>query len=172
MNIASNPWSFVSTDVLVATPVASPNGLILNSDGTVTITTGATTFAASNGITVINATNSAYNGFYKCITATSTTVYQCAPQFVIPAGTAGSGGGTAILNQVSQTVRIEDLSWQNVPVSATLDIRDRNGNVVWQASTAATYISGNAQNRGKVYWVQGISINVLQAGSIVIVTVN
>ncbi len=156
-------------DVDVATPVASPNGLVLNADGTVTLTTGAANdFAAQNGLTVINATNAAYNGFYKVISVTSNTVSVLAPQFVIPAGTGGSGGGSVAKNEYASNVRIEDISWQNQAAAGqVLDMRDRNGNIIWQATSTGA----GQQNRGKVFWVSGITLFALPSG-VVIVTVN
>lgn len=170
MNIASNPWNFVTGDVNVATPAASPTGLVLNADGTVTLTTTlAATFATGTFLTVIGATNPVYNGFYLVkVGGAGVTAFTLVPQFKIAAGTGGSGGGTAATCQVSQNVRAEDISWQNANAAGQLlDIRDRNGNPVWQATATAA----GSQNRGKVYWIEGITLIQLQSG-VVLVTVN
>lgn len=172
-NLASNPWSFAPSDVNVATV----STIASNSDGTVTLTTtAAATFVAGQSLTIIGVTNPIYNGFYFLLTATSTTVYQLVPQpFVpnrIPPGTASSASGTAILNQYNSAVRIEDLSWQNVTTATqTLDVRDRNGNIIWQAAIGATAPTSASQNRGKLMWVWGISINVMSTG-LLLVTIN
>ena len=168
MNIASNPWSFFPADVLTATPTASPNGLVLNADKTVTLTTtGNHGFAVNNGVTEIGATNS-YNGYYVVKAVPSPTTAILIPQFNIPVGTAGSGGGTIAFCQYNANVRVEDISWQNASAAGQLlDMRDRNGNIIWQA----TATGAGAQNRGKIFWVDGITLILLQSG-VVIVTVN
>lgn len=171
MNITSNPWSFVAADV-VKQAITS---VTLNSDGTVTLVCASTTaFLPGGGVTIIDTTagSGAYNGFYSVISG-ATTTYILAPQIAkgIPAGTgAGGAVGSALLCQYSADVRIEDLSWQNVPVSATLDVRDRNGNVMWQAASALA--SSYSQNRGKLFWVHGLSLAILTTPSVLIATVN
>lgn len=182
-NLASNPWSFVNGDV----NTAAITSLVLNSDGTVTLTcTGAPTtpYTANQFVTIINAGVAAYNGFYMVITQTSTTVYQLAPQpWVpnrIPAGTGAAGAaGNVLFNQYNSPARVEDISWQGLAAlsaAATLDIRDRNGNVIWQAFTSgATPQTTNypaSQNRGKLFWVQGVSLFLLPANTTVLMTIN
>lgn len=168
MNIQSNPWSLVSGDIVSATPAASPTGLVLNADGTVSLTTtGAHGFSAGWGLTVISATNAAYNGYYVATVAAGTTA-TLIPQFVIPAGTAGSGGGTIAKCLYNANVRVEDMSWQNASAAGQLlDFRDRNGFPIWQATASGA----GQQNRGKLYWVSGITPITLQSG-VVIITVN
>lgn len=172
-NLTSNPWSLTSADVVSATPVASPNGLVLNADGTVTLTTTgpfAVTVSAtvSAWVTVIGATNALYSGFYKVLIGSGGTAFTLAPQFAIPVGTGGSGGGTVAVNLYNAYVRIEDISWQKPSaLGDLLDLRDRNGNVLWQASASGA----GQQNRGKVFWVNGITPVVIASG-IVIITVN
>lgn len=169
MNIASNPWSFVPADI----DTAAITTVALNSDGTVTLTCSGspgTPFVANQGITIVGVTNTKYIGFYDVITATSSTVYQLAPQFSIPSGTASSGSGNVYLCQYPSTVRIEDISWQGYSTSASVLIYDRNGNILWTASSALA--ASNAQNRGKLFWVQGFTLATLSAGSTILVTVN
>src|SRR5262249_17798989 len=120
MNIGANPWSFTNADIAIAT-ITAATGLTLNADGTVTITTTvAYNFSGVTGgipqlwFTVIGATNAAYNGGYKLIVgASGGTSFTMKPLFVIPAGTAQSGGGTLALALWAWNVRIEDISWQN-----------------------------------------------------------
>src|SRR6266436_3205087 len=98
MNIASNPWSFTSTDP--ATSAIGAGTVTLNADGTVTFAgIAALTFnagAESNlGFTAIGVTNSLYNGFYSRISgASGATTFVMQPQFKIAAGTAASTSGT------------------------------------------------------------------------------
>jgi hypothetical protein len=175
--LSNNPWSFVPSDPAIAT-ITGATGLTLNADTSVSITTtGALTFNAtadSNlAFTVIGAANPLYNGFYvRTAGASGATAFTMQPQFIIPVGTAQSGGGTLIQVLYRHRVRVEDISWQNVVLaSQSLDLRDRNGNIIWQASTSASVPASNSQNRGKLFWVSGIAPNVIQSG-IVIVTVN
>lgn len=176
-NLASNPWSLTSTDVASAAITSAT----LNADGTVTIVSAALTFnatAESNlGFTVIGAANALYNGFYSRIFgASGGTTFNFEPQFTIPAGTAAAGaGGTLAQCLYRSEVRIEDLSWQGLTGAAagSLDLRDRMGNIVWQSALSG--VTGGTvgyQNRGKVFWVNGLTPITIQANTVVLVTVN
>jgi len=178
--IQNNPWSFTNSDPAIAT-ITGATGLTLNSDGSVSMTTtGALTFnatAESNlGFTVLGAAAAAYNGFYYRISgASGASAFVMQPQFVIPAGTAQSGGGTLAQVLYRSKVRVEDISWQNTTttpiVSGVLQIVDRNGNDIWRSAMGATDTLAQL-NRGKVFWVAGIVPITIPANSEVIVTVN
>jgi hypothetical protein len=173
-NIAANPWSLTSSDPATATITAS-TGLTLNADGTVTLTTtAALTFNTSgvptaNWFTVTGATAPAYNGFYKLLSgASGATSFTLVPQFVIAAGTAASGGGTVAQCLYPWEIRVEDISWQNASAAGQqIDLRDRNGNPVWQATATAA----GSQNRGKVFWISGLTPITIQSG-VVLLTVD
>jgi len=181
-NLASNPWSLTSSDPATAT-ITGATGLTLNADGTVTITTtGALTFNVAGvepalGFTVIGAANALYNGFYKLIAGVSGgTTFTMAPQFIIPAGTAQSGGGTLAQCIYRAYIRIEDISWQATNTgtgvtSGLLDLRDRSGNIIWQSAIGATGTFGQL-NRGKVFWVNGLTPISIPANSVVLLTVD
>jgi hypothetical protein len=165
-NLASNPWSFATADVVVSVPTV----ITLNADGTVSVTTaGAHGLVAGNGATLIGNTPAAYNGYYFVLTAPTTTTLILVPQFSIAAGTgAGSVFGNVAKNLYNAYVRIEDLSWQNASAAGQLlDIRDRNGNILWQATATAA----GSQNRGKLFWCNGITPINIQSG-VVIATIN
>lgn len=173
MNIGGNPWSFISTDPATAS-ITPATGLTLNADGTVTLTTTAafnfnTTGVPANWFTVIGASAAAYNGFYKLIAgASGASSFTLAPQFVIAAGTAQSGGGTVAQCLYPWQVRVEDISWQQAAAAGhTLDLRDRAGNPVWQATSTGI----GQQNRGKVYWINGFTPITIQSG-VVLITIN
>lgn len=168
MNIASNPWSFVTADAVTGT-ITGATGMTLNADGTVTMTTTAP-FAVNSGdsVTAIGVTNAAYNGFYKVLIGAGGATFTLIPQFAIPAGTAQSGGGTVGKNLYNAYIRIEDISWQNASAAGqTLDLRDRSGNIIWQATSTAT----GSQNRGKLFWVNGFTPFTIQSG-VVLMTIN
>jgi len=175
MNIGANPWSFTSADIASGT-ITGATGLTLNADGTVTITTTAAfNFSGVTGgppqlwFTVIGAANAAYIGGYKLLVgASGGTSFTMKPLFTIPAGTAQSGSGTLALSLWPWNVRIEDISWQNAAAAGNaLDIRDFQGNPLWQA----TAVAAGTQNRGKLFWVQGITPITIAAG-VVLVTVD
>ncbi len=178
-NISSNPWSFTSADVASAA-ITAATGLTLNADGTVTITSAALTFNTTVepplGFTVIGATNAAYNGFYALITgASGGTTFVMKPQFNIPAGTAQSGSGTLAQTLYRSYVRVEDMSWQGLTgaTAGSLDVRDRSGNIVWQAALSG--VTGGTvgyQNRGKVFWINGLTLITMQANTVLLVTVD
>jgi hypothetical protein len=172
-NFSSNPWSLVSTDPATAT-ITGATGLTLNADGTVTITTtGALTFnatAESNlAFVVINATNPLYNGAYGRISgASGASSFVMQPRFVIPSGTAQSGAGTLAQCIYRSMIRVEDISWQNASAAGQLlDLRDADGNIVWQATATAA----GSQNRGKVFWIEGLTPITIGSG-VVLLTVN
>lgn len=180
-NLASNPWSILPSDVTTGS-ITAATGLTLNADGTVTITTTAGyNFNTSGvepalGFTVIGAANALYNGFYALISgASGATSFVMKPQFSIPAGTAQSGSGTIGQCLYRSQVRIEDMSWQGLTGAAagSLDLRDRAGNIVWQA--ALTGVAGGTvgyQNRGKLFWVNGLTPITMQANTILLITVD
>jgi hypothetical protein len=172
-NFQVNPWSVTTADLVTA----AITSVTLNADGTVTLVTATpmTFNLTSEGqpriwFTLIGVTNPLYNGFYFVVIGVSGgTVFTLIPQFVIPAGTAASAAGTAGQCLYQDNPRIDDLSWQNALAAATLDFRDRMGNIIWQA-TAANTVTGQ-QNRGKLYWVHGFTPFVLTSG-IVLFTIN
>lgn len=177
--ITNNPWSLTSADVASAA-ITAVTGLTLNTNGTVTITSGAltfnTTFESQLGFTVIGATAPVYNGFYTLQQgASGGTSFVMIPNFTIPAGTAQSGGGTLAQVLYRNKVRIEDISWQNTTTtplaSGTLQLDDKNGNIIWAGGIGATDTLAQL-NRGKVFWVNGITPISIPATTIVLLTVN
>src|SRR4051812_47699434 len=113
-NLASNPWSFSSSDILSATPAASPTGFVLSANGSVALTTTlAHGFSTGDWLTVIDATASAYNGAYRVTAVPTATTATLSPKNGIAAGTAASGGGTVAKCLYPDNIRAEDLSWQN-----------------------------------------------------------
>lgn len=173
MNISANPWSFVPTDVNTASISASPTGLVLNADGTVTLTlSGAFSqadLAVNDKLTIFQPTAVAYQGFYRVYFKTSSTVYNIVPMnFKIAAGTAASGGGTAAKCQYINEVRAEDISWQNVTaLGQILILVDKNGNPIWESTASGPGVF----SRGKIMWVNGLTFIEMDSG-IVLVTVN
>jgi hypothetical protein len=193
MNIATNPWSFISTDVASSTAAASPTGMVQQGTtpggpglGAVLYTaTGAHGLSAGQYTTYIGDSNGRFLGWYKVINVPSATTALLAnlssPTSGFPFATvlAASGGGTMLVNQVQQQVRAEDISIQITTAagvaSAEVIILDRNGNLIWQATvgTGAT-ASGLAfsQNRGKIMWVDGVTLQAVPASTAILVTIN
>ena len=181
-NLQSNPWTLLPTDPATAT-ITGGTGLTLNADGTVTITTtGALTFNTNGvepalGFTVLGAALAAYNGFYALISGVSgATSFVMKPQFAIAAGTAQSGGGTLAQCIYRSYIRIEDISWQATSTatgvtSGVVLLVDRSGNIIWQSAIGSTATFGQL-NRGKVFWVNGITPITIPTNSIVLVTVD
>jgi hypothetical protein len=171
-NLASNPWSLLPADPAIA--AIGVGTVTLNADGTVTVASAAAlTFNASastsNAFTLTGITNALYNGFYERISgASGQGTFVLAPQFSIPSGTAASTSGTIAQCLYPWQVRVEDISWQNVGAAGdTLDLRDRMGNIVWQAKGAGA----GQQNRGKIYWINGLTPITITSG-IVLLTIN
>jgi hypothetical protein len=169
-NIASNPWSFGNSDVNTAA-LAAASSMVLNADGTITMTTNAAaTFTVGQFITVYDVgTTAAFNGLYQVLVVTSPTVYQLDRMGTqLASGLTAGTGGTAAVCLYPWQVRIEDMSWQNPSAAGQLlEIRDSNGNIIW----TATATGAGSQNRGKLFWVSGVTPTQCQSGT-VIITVN
>jgi hypothetical protein len=194
MNIASNPWTFTSTDVVAAppVPVASPNGLVqqgnvLGQPGLAAVlltTVAAHNLVINQFITVVGTTGGRFLGLYKVIAVPSATTALLAnissPTSGQPFNTvlAGDGGGLVLINQIQQMVRIEDISLQAGPgavqVAGELILLDRNGLLIWTAFLGATPANTGslAQNRGKLFWVDGITWQSFPAGYTALLTIN
>jgi len=190
MNIASNPWSFTSADVASSTAIASPGGMIQQSAipgdralGSVLYTsTAAHNLVAGQYTTYIADTNARFLGWYKVIAVpTATTVLLAnlsSPTSGQPFSTviAASGGGTMLVNQIQQNLRGEDISLQNdgtAPGTSQLILLDRNGNLNWTAAVGITAIASDvAQNRGKIMWVDGLTLQLVPTHITILVTVN
>ena len=191
MNIATNPWSFKSTDVLSKTAAASPGGMVQQGvaaqpqslRSVLLTTTAAHGLNAGDFITYINDTNGRFLGWYKVIAVPSATTALLENLSRIDNGqpldivVAASGGGTVLKNQVQQNLRAEDISLQGTGGapggSTTLIFLDRNGNLIWQADIGVTETAGDvAQNRGKIMWVDGITIQQMPTNIVALVTIN
>lgn len=188
MNIATNPWSFVSTDVAASTAAASPGGMVQqgavgNALGSVLYTaTAAHGLVAGQYTTYISDTNSRFLGWYKVIAVPTVTTALLTNLSSPTSGSpfnsvlAASGGGTMLVNQVQQNVRAEDISIQYTvsaaPVAALISILDRNGLPLWQVEIGTTAPGLASQNRGKLMWVDGVTLQSLPANCIALVTIN
>ena len=167
-NLAANPWSIFPADVVTSTATA----ITQNSDGTVSVTTSAAHNIAApppnQYITLVNPNVAGYQGYYYVIAVPTATTLTLLPQFPIASGLSAGTNATVAKVLYPAEVRIEDLSWQNASAAGQLlDLRDRNGNPIWQATaTGAGY-----QNRGKVFWVAGVTPVLLQSG-VVLATIN
>jgi hypothetical protein len=183
MNISANPWSFVPGDVNTTTITS----MTLNGDSTVTAVVAATAgFVQGNPVTAAFNTSLAgiYNGFYvvKSVTnATTMVLDQDRLPTRIPVGTgaAGATGNIGFCQWPTET-RIEDISWQSsgapaavsvIAASDVLVITDRAGNPIWFSVAPVAAGTSFSQNRGKIFWVNGVTIFAMTHG-IVLMTVN
>lgn len=188
MNIATNPWSFTSADVASSTAAASPGGMVQQGTtagelalGTVLYTSTAPhNLVAGQYVTYITDTNGRFHGFYRVVAVPSATTALLqnisSPTSGYPFRTiiAASGGGTMLVNQVQQNARIEDISVlaTGVPGATLLSILDRNGLVIWTFVGVATAEGFAAQNRGKVMWVDGVTLQSIPVNCTVLMTIN
>jgi hypothetical protein len=102
--------------------------------------------------------------------------------FRIPAGTGAAGAtGNIGLCQWPTETRVEDISWQStaapfpnpsvIGASDTLLITDRASNLIWSAVAPTAAGTSFSQNRGKIFWVNGVTFFALTHG-VVLMTVN
>jgi len=189
MNLASNPWSFTSTDVpAVVTAAASPTGMVqqgatLGQPGLASVlltTTGAHGLSAGQYITYIGDTNGRFQGLYQVIAVPTATTALLAnissPTKGSPFNTvlAASGGGSVLVCQWPWMIRAEDISVlaTGVPGATALSLLDRNGNPTWTFIGVATAEGFQAQNRGKVLWTDGLTLQSIPVNCTVLVTIN
>lgn len=191
MNIATNPWTFTSTDVPAAsTGAASPTGMVQQgaslNDGKALATVLYTALAAhglvvGQFVTYISDANGRFQGWYKVIAVPSATTALLLNLSSPTSGSgfntviAASGGGTMLVNQIQQNVRAEDISimaTSATPGATLLSLLDRNGLIVWQFIGAATTPGFASQNRGKPMWFDGLTLQSIPTGCIVEVTIN
>lgn len=187
MNIATNPWTFTSADVPApSVPVASPNGLVQQSPsgpglaGVLLTTVAAHGLVAGQFITVIGTTGGRFLGWYKVVAVPSATTALLINLSSPTSGSgfntvlAGDGGGSVLVNQVQQNIRAEDLSVlaTGVPGATTLSLLDRNGLSVWNFLGTATQPGFVSQNRGKVMWIDGLTLQSIPVNTQVELTVN
>lgn len=193
MNIASNPWSFTSADVASSTAIASPGGMVQQGTvlgqqalGAVLYTsTAAHNLSVGQHVTYIADTNGRFLGHYVVVAVPSATTALLAnlssPTSGSPFNTviAASGGGTMLVCQYPQMVRAEDLSIQATvaaPTAGELVLLDKNGNLVWEANITVgggtTGPTPPSQNRGKVMWVDGVTLQTVPVGVVLLITIN
>ena len=179
MNISANPWSFVPGDVNTTTITS----MTLNADTSVTAVVAATGgFAAGNPLTAAFNTSLAgiYNRFYIVTNIVNGTTMTLQPTQPITPGTGAAGAtGNIGFCQWPEETRIEDISWQSTAAPLTVSaiasgdslvITDRAGNVIWSA-VGPTTTGSFSQNRGKIFWVNGLTFFAMTHG-IVLMTVN
>lgn len=188
MNIASNPWSFTSADLASSTAVASPNGMVQQGSNLAAVlytATGAHNLAVGQHVTYVADTNSRFLGHYVVIAVPSATTALLANLSSPTSGSgfttvlAGSGGGTMLVCAYPQMVRAEDLSiqaTQAAPVAGELIVLDKNGNLVWEANITVgggtTGPTPPSQNRGKVMWIDGVTLQTFPVGIALLITIN
>jgi hypothetical protein len=162
-NVQTNPWSFVPADQAVSKAISS----IVSQGASALVTTSAAHgLADRQNISIQAATDvPAYNGGYKAQVLNATQFY--IPQ-VAPNLAANGANGNVLTVAYPYKVRIEQLVWQKAASGDTLTITDTNGNPVWEQTASAV---DQTYTYGKLYWVDGLVLNVLTSG-IVLVTVN
>ena len=146
--VAISSIASVGYSALVTT--GSAHGLVLNQQISLQGITGA---------------GKVYNGGYEVLSIPSTTT------FLIPLNTPNLAASGAVGNVLTVAypykIRAEDMSWQDATAAGTISLTDTNGNQIWKATAPTT---GN-YSRTKPYWIDGLVINALPSGTLLI-TVN
>jgi hypothetical protein len=164
MNIATNPWSFTNADQATSVAISS----IVNNGASALVTTGAAHgYTLYENISLQGAAVAGYDNGYKVLSIPSTTSFLVALEAnQILLANAGAGGNSLTV-AYPYKVRVEQMVWLD-PSAAQLTITDTNGNPVWSYLPPAT---GDVFTYGKLFWIDGIVINALPAGTLQ-VTVN
>jgi hypothetical protein len=146
-------------------------------------TTGAHSLVVGQYITYVGDTNGRFLGFYQVVAVPSATTALLAnisgPKSGQPFNTviAASGGGSVLVCQYPWMIRAEDISLQGTggaPGGTTqMILVDRNGNPIWRVDVGVTETTGFvAQNRGKIMWVDGITLQSIPTNVIILITIN
>jgi hypothetical protein len=163
LQIQTNPWSFVAADQATSVAITS---IASNGYSSLVTTTGAHGLVLNQNISLQAITgNPLYNNGYKVLSIPSTTTFLIAQN--IPNLAASGANGNVLTVAYPLKVRIEQLSWQGA-AAGTLTVTDNNGNIIWQQVASG---ADQTYTYGKLYWVDGIVLNALPSG-IVIVTIN
>lgn len=166
--IATNPWSFTSTDQASSVAISSIASVGYSS----LVTTGSAHGLSINQNVSLQGctTTPAYDGGYKVLSVPSTTTFLIAQ--TQPNLAANGANGSVLTVAYPFKVRIEQIQWSNPTSNTTLTITDTNGDTIW-TYTSATVASGASPSStyGKVYWVDGIVLNALPNGT-VLMTIN
>jgi hypothetical protein len=164
--IQTNPWSFTSADVATSVAISSiaPNG------ASALVTTGA-----AHGLALyqpvslqgITGAGAIYNNGYKVTGIPSTTTFLI--DLLIPLGNPASGAsGNVLTVAYYPKLRAEQIQWSGAAAADVLTLTDTNGNLIWTYTAGAT---DGVYTYGKVFWVDGLVINALPHGTL-LMTVN
>jgi len=161
--IATNPWSFTSADVAVSVTITS----IAGQGNSALVTTSAAhgfTLYENISIQAVTGAGAIYNNGYKVLGIPSTTTFlvQTPTPLFVTSGAVGSVYTVAY----PYKIRCEQIQWS--AAAGTLTLTDTNGNLIWTYTTPG---ADDYYTYGKVYWVDGLVINALPAGTL-IMTVN
>lgn len=163
--IQTNPWSFLPADAATTVAISSivPNGV----SATVT-TAGAHGYTLYQNVSIqgVTSTGAIYNNGYKVLGIPSTTTYLIQlPHSGFP--TTGAVGNSLSV-AYPYNMRAEQIQWSAPASGDVLILTNTNGNLIW------TYTAGANDayyTYGKVFWVDGLVINALPSGTLLI-TIN
>jgi hypothetical protein len=124
-------------------------------------TSSAHGFTGYEWVSVQGATDDpVYNNGYRVLAIPSTTTFLINQN--VPNLASNGANGNVLSIAYPYKVRIEQLVWQDA-TAAQLTITDTNGNLVWSYLPNAV---GGVYVYGKLFWVDGLVINALPAGTL------
>lgn len=167
-----NPYSYTVADVSLFTV----SGVTMSGYTATATTTGAHGYLKDMLVSVARVAiggNPAtvgygYNGLVKVVSVPSATTFTYipvnidgTPMFALGAGGAGVTGKPAYWTGL---IRGEDMSWQDATAGDTIIVKNINDGLIWKATAPTT---GN-YSRSKPFWVEGIWIQALPSGDLVL----
>jgi hypothetical protein len=168
-NLTTNPWSFTTADVASSATISS---VVVNGYSALVTTSAAHGFSINQQISLqgITGANHVPNNGYAIQSVPSTTTFLVS--LGIPNYANSGTAGTAYSVAYPWKLRCEQIQWSDPSSNQTLTLTDTNGNLVW-TYTSATVTSGSSPSvtYGKVYWVDGLVIQALPSGT-VLMTIN
>lgn len=162
--IQTNPWSFLPADQAASVAITSIAGL----GASALVTTAAHGYVLYQNISIQGVTGAGaiYNGGYKVLGIPSATTFLIGLN--IPRTVASGAVGNSLTVAYPDMIRCEQIQWSGAGAGDVLILRNTPGNLIW------TYTAPTADavyTYGKVYWVDGLVINALPSGTL-LMTIN
>jgi len=166
--IQANPWLFTNADQATTAAIAS---IVRNGEASALVTTTGAHGLLANAQISLQALTTVpqWRGGYRIIAVPSATT------FLIPIPgykhlLANSGAeGNVLSVAYMDIIRCEQILWDQTSAGTSLLLTDVNGFTIWNPHTT---VADAPYTYGKVFFVRGLVINTLPAGSNVQMTIN
>jgi|SRR5882757_2081986 len=165
-NRQTNPWTFTNADQATTVAITS---IVRNGTGSALVTTaGAHGLLANAAISIQGTTITGWRGGYKIQAVPSATTFL----ITIPDGKSAlannGANGNVLSAEYLDNIRAEQMLWDQTTAGTSLLLTNLVGNTVWNPHAT---LADQPYNWGKTWWIEGLVINTLPAGSNLQITV-